>query len=115
VRVLTGHFIDGEQEGEEVLTGAGVFEVGAFAEQVALVDGDFVIAFPVGDGGEAGLFHSHGIEQPVSEKLAATILDVRGKQPPVLAHNQIWTQPHDAYRNRASLSMASSSMGFSTA
>lgn len=115
LRVLARHFVDGEEERVEVFTGAGVLKIGTFAEEIAVINGDFVVLFPVGDGGEAGLFDLYGIEEAVDKDLPAAILDVRRKQPPILAQNQIGTEPHDANRKRPRRSMACSRMGFSRA
>jgi hypothetical protein len=113
--VFPGHLIDGQQEGVEVFAGAGVLVIRALAEEVALIDGDVVILFPMGDGGETGLFDGNGIEEAVVEELASALLDVGREEAAVFAEHEIGTEPHDAERKRASLSMACSRIGFSTA
>ena len=113
--VLARHFVDGEEEGVEMFAGAGVVKIGAFAEEVAVINGNFVVLLAVGDGGKAGFFDLDGVKEAGDEDLAAAVLNVRREQPPVFAQNQIGTEYHEADRKRARRSMACSRMGFSTA
>jgi hypothetical protein len=113
--VLAAHFVDGQQEGVEMLAGPCVLIIGALAEKLAVEDGDFVVLLAVGDGGEAGFLYDDGIKKTFGKDLLPAFLDMRGEESAKLAQGLVGSDSDVAHRNRANLSMACSRIGFSTA